>query len=175
MATLITKAKEILVGVWEGDTAPTTGMSLTKVIADTLSVTQDDADSQEFEFETTDTKEVFYTAGSYQVELNNAEISTAYLTKIMGWESVTDGVVSPETYATRYVSLQVKFEDDFYLYIPKISIAPKLVFESIKTNLAYGTLTGTAANADIDGKQSAIGIFTKAKITKEENNVEAAA
>jgi hypothetical protein len=92
----------------------------------------------------------------------------------MGWESVTDGVVSPETYATRYVSLQVKFEDDFYLYIPKISIAPKLVFESIKTNLAYGTLTGTAANADIDGKQSAIGIFTKAKITKEENTVEAA-
>jgi hypothetical protein len=166
MATLVTKAKEILIGAWDGDTAPTTGTSLTHVIADTLSVTQDDADSQEFEFETTDTKEVFYTAGSYQVELNNANISTDYLTEIMGWIAVTDGVVSPETYATRYVALQVKFSDDFYLYLPKISIAPKLVFESIKTNLAYGTLTGTASNSTVDGKTTSIGIFKKAQLTQ---------
>lgn len=168
MATLVTKAKEILIGVWNGDTAPTSATSLTKVIADTLSVTQDDADSQEFEFETTDTKEVFYTAGSYQVELNNAEISQEYMTTIMGWESVTSpvkGVVSPETYATRYVALQVKFADDFYLYLPKISIAPKLVFESIKTNLAYGTLTGTASNSEVGGKTTSIGVFEKPMLT----------
>jgi hypothetical protein len=167
MATLVTKAKEIILGVWNGDTAPTEGMSLTRVIADTLSVTQDDADSQEFEFETTDTKEVFYTAGAYQVELNNAEISEDYLTEIMGWLKTTDpaGVVAPDTYEARYVSLQVKFSDTFYLYLPKISIAPKLVFESIKTNLAYGTLSGTASNAEVGGKTTSIGIFQKAVMT----------
>jgi hypothetical protein len=167
MATLITKAKEILIGVWDGDTAPTTGMSLTRVIADTLSVTQDDADSQEFEFETTDTKETFYTAGSYQVELNNAELSEEYLTKIMGWIKITnpEGVVAPDTYESRYVSLQVKFNDSFYLFLPKISIAPKLVFESIKTNLAYGTLSGTATNDTIGGKTAAIAVLKAAKLT----------
>jgi hypothetical protein len=132
-----------------------------------LSVTQDDADSQEFEFETTDTKEVFYTAGAYQVELNNAEISEDYLTEIMGWLKTTEpaGVVAPDTYEARYVSLQVKFSDTFYLYLPKISIAPKLVFESIKTNLAYGTLSGTASNAEVGDKTTSIGIFKKAVMT----------
>jgi hypothetical protein len=167
MATLITKAKEIIVGVWNGDTMPTSGMSLTRVIADTLSVTQDDADTQEFEFETTDTKETFYTAGSYQVELNNAEISEDYLTQIMGWIKTTnpEGVVAPGTYESRYVALQVKFSDSFYLFLPKISIAPKLVFESIKTNLAYGTLSGTATNSTIDDKVTSIGIFKTAQLT----------
>lgn len=168
MATLVTKAKEILIGVWSGDTAPTSGDALEKVIADTLSVTQDDAEEQTFEFETTDTPEVFYTAGAYKVDLNNAEISEDYMTKIMGWVKTTDpeGVVAPESYESRYVSLQVKFAEDFYLYLPKISIAPKLVFESIKTSLAYGTLSGTATNHTVDGKTTAIGVFKTAVMTK---------
>lgn len=157
---LITKAKEILIGVWEanGATYPTTGDALDYVIADTLSVTQDDAEEQTFEFETTDTPEVFYTAGAYKVDLNNAELAESYMTKIMGWEKITDpeGVVAPETYAARYVCLQVKFADDDYFFIPRISVAPKLVMESVKTNLVYGTLSGTATNATVGGKKTSI-------------------
>lgn len=169
MATLITKAKEIIVAAWgAGDsTYPTEGEALHYVIADTLSVNQDDAEEQSFEFETSDAPEVFYTAGAYQVDLNNAEISKDYMTKIMGWVETTDpeGVVAPETYESRYVALQVKFADDDYFFLPKISVAPKLVMESVKTSLVYGTLSGTATNAEIDGKRTPIGRFKKPILT----------
>lgn len=167
---LITKAKEILIAAWEpnGSTYPTTGDALDYVIADTLSVSQDDPEEQTFEFETTDTPETFYTPGKYNVDLNNAELSEDFMTKIMGWIKTTDpaGVVAPETYESRYVALQVKFADDLYFFIPKISIAPKLVMESVKTSLVYGTLSGTATNATVDGKKTAIGKFSTPILTK---------
>lgn len=167
---LITKAKEIIIAAWDkdADTYPTSGDALDYVIADTLSVNQDDAEEQTFEFETTDTPEVFYTAGAYKIDLNNAELSEDYLTKIMGWIKTTnpDGVVAPETYESRYVALQVKFSDTCYFFIPRISIAPKLVMESVKTSLVYGTLSGTATNATVGGKKTSIGRFTAPILTK---------
>lgn len=177
MAKLITKAKEIIIASWsatdvEAGTYPTSGEQLDYVIADTLSVSQDDAEEQTFEFETSDAPEVFYTAGAYKVDLNNAELSKAFMTKVMGWVETTDpaGVVAPETYESRYVALQVKFSDDDYFFIPKISIAPKLVMESVKTSLVYGTLSGTATNAKIgtgaDAKNAPIGRFKAPILTK---------
>lgn len=174
MAKLITKAKEIIIAAWTdgATTYPTTGEQLDYVIADTLSVNQDDAEEQTFEFETSDAPEVFYTAGAYKVDLNNAELSEDFMTKIMGWVKTTtpEGVVAPETYAARYVALQVKFADDDYFFIPKISIAPKLVMESVKTNLVYGTLSGTATNCQIGtgaaAKNAPIGRFKVAVLTK---------
>lgn len=167
---LITKAKEILIAAWGASdtTYPTSGDALDYVIADTLSVSQDDAEEQTFEFETTDTPEVFYTAGAYKVDLNNAELSEDFMTKIMGWVKTTNpaGVVAPETYESRYVALQVKFSDTCYFFIPKISIAPKLVMESVKTSLVYGTLSGTATNAEVDGKRTSIGRFSAPVLSK---------
>jgi hypothetical protein len=74
-------------------------------------------------------------------------------------------VVAPDSYESRYISLQVKFNDSFYLYLPKVSIAPKLVFESIKTNLAYGTLSGTASNAKVGTETTSIAILQAAQMT----------
>lgn len=167
---LITKAKEIIIAVWaENSTSyPTSGDALNYVIADTLSAVQDDAEEQTFEFETSDTPEVFYTAGAYKIDLNNAELSETYMTKIMGWVKTTTpaGVVAPETYAARYVALQVKFSDTCYIFIPRISVAPKLVMESVKTSLVYGTLSGTATNALVGGKRTSIGVFKAPILTK---------
>lgn len=172
--TLYTKALEILVGVWTGDTAPTTGDSLDYVIADSLSVTQDDPEENTIDCETSDSPILTnYTAGSYAIDLNNASIDTDFLTNVMGWEKITTpkaGYIAPETFATRYISLQVKFtygSKTSYLYIPRIAIAPKLVFESLKTNVAYGTLSGTAESYEIsEGKRTAIGLFDEAVLTK---------
>lgn len=167
---LITKAKEIIIAAWtaNGTSYPTSGEALEYVIADTLSVNQDDAEEQTFEFETSDAPETFYTPGAYKVDLNNAELSEDFMTKIMGWEKTTTpaGLVAPETYESRYVALQVKFADDDYFFIPKISVAPKLVMESVKTNLVYGTLSGTATNAKVGTKNTAIGRFKAAILTK---------
>ena len=170
MAKLITKAKEIIIAAWtpNGETYPTSGEQLDYVIADTLSVNQDDATEQTFEFETTDTPETSYTTGAVKVDLNNAELSEEFMTKIMGWVKTTtpNGVVAPEAYETRYVALQVKFAEDDYFFLPKISIAPKLVMESVKTNLVYGTLSGSATNCEVGGKKTSIGRFKTAILTK---------
>lgn len=176
MATkqLYTKAQEILIGAWTGDTAPTSGDALDYVIADSLSITQDDPEENTIDCETSDSPILTnYTAGSYTVDLNNASIDADFLTKVLGWEKITtpnEGYIAPETFATRYISLQVKFTygtKTTYVYIPRIAIAPKLVFESLKTNVAYGTLSGTAESYEIsDGKRTAIGIFDTAVMTK---------
>lgn len=171
MAQLITKAKEIIIYAYPNDNdnpfskpsssslwMPRAGQSLDYVIADTLSVTQDDPEEQTFEFETTDTPETFYTAGAYNVDLNNAELSDWFVEKILGWSKISEpeGFISPETYSARYIALQVKFADDCYFVIPKMSIAPKLVMESVKTSLVYGTLSGKATNGNIFGKKTSI-------------------
>jgi hypothetical protein len=170
--TLVTKAKEILIGVWNGDTAPTSASALEYVIADSLTITQDDADENTFEFETSEITETFYTLGDVNVDLNNASIDEQYLAEVMGWEHVTtpaDGYVSPSSYETRYVALQVKFSDTFYVYLPKIAIGPKLNFESVKTSLAYGTLSGKATAVEVGGKTTAMGVFKTAILTKSES------
>lgn len=175
MAVLETKAKEIIIAAWEdgATTYPTSGKALNYVIADTLSVNQDDAEEQTFEFETSDAPETSYTAGAYKVDLNNAELSKDFMTDIMGWVETTigsgsdanDGVVAPETYETRYIAIQVKMAEDKYYFLPKVAIAPKLVMESIKTNLVYGTLSGTATNALVGEKRTPIGKFSKRILT----------
>jgi hypothetical protein len=153
--TIYTKAKEILVGVWTGDdheTAPTNGIQLSSVIADSLSITQDDPDTTDIDCETSDDP-IFTvaTAGAYQVELNNASIDEDFLTSVMGWtkDTTTNAVCAPSTYESRYIALQVKFEGNKCVLLPKVLIAPKLVFESLSTNVAYGTLTGTATSAKL--------------------------
>lgn len=182
MAVIETKAKEILIAAWGSTdtTYPTTGKALDHVIADTLSVNQDDAEEQTFTFETTDTPETDYTAGAYKVDLNNACLSAEYMQEIMGWVKAkmatsggkeVDVLAAPETYETRYIALQVKMADNKYYFLPKIAIAPKLVMESIKTNLVYGTLSGTCGNADTsDGKKTPIVKSTVPILVKDTTN-----
>lgn len=174
MATLITKAKQIIIAAWEdnAETYPTSGEQLDYVIADTLSVNQDDAEEQTFEFETSDQGETFYTDGDINVDLQNAELSKEFMTKIMGWVETTTpkGFVAPEQHIQKYVALQVKFADDVYFFLPKIAVAPKLVMESVKTNLVYGTISGKATMGTIgtgaSAKKTAIGRFETAILTK---------
>lgn len=167
---LITKAKEIIIAVWDdkGNTYPTSGKALERVIADTLSITQDDPEEQTFEFETSDNPETSYTQGAIKVDLNNAQLDEYFMTQVMGWKEVTKpkkGVVAPATAETRYVALQVKFADDDYFFLPKISIAPKIVMESVKTNLVYGTLSGTATDALVGDETTAFARFEEPILT----------
>lgn len=167
---LITKAKEIIIAKWEKNATsyPTSGRSLDRVIADTLSVTQDDPEEQTHEFETTDNPETTYTQGAIKVDLNNARLDEYFMTNIMGWKSVTSpkkGVVAPKSYENRYIALQVKFADDDYFFLPKVAIAPKLVMESVKTGLVYGTLSGTATDALVGDEETPFGRYEEPILT----------
>lgn len=176
--TIFTKAKEILIAPWteaDGEFTPPTAadsIELGSVIADSLTITQDDPETTDIDCETSD--EPIYsvtTAGKYTVELNNASIDDEYLEKVMGWEKDGTNFVAPQSYAARYVAIQVAFtENSKYLYLPKVLIAPKLVFESLSTNIAYGTLSGTASSAKVgtsaNAKEAPIGILSTAVLTK---------
>lgn len=169
--TIFTKASEILVAAWNGDTAPTltSAIELTSVIADSLTITQDDPEITDIDCETSD--EPIYsvaTAGKYTVELNNASIDSEFLEKVMGWtKNGTNGYVAPKSYAARYIAIQVAFtENKQYLYMPKVLVAPKLVFESLSTNVAYGTLSGTASSGTIGSGEGPIGIVSTAILSK---------
>lgn len=170
---LFNKATEVLVGVWtDENTAPTSAdtTSLEYIIADSLSITQADADETTIDNELSDNPILrAYTAGAYEVDLNNASIDAEFLTKVMGWLELGsgDGYVAPESFQTRYIAIQVKFpasgtgKADKYIYLPKVAIAPKLVFESLKTNVAYGTLSGTAMSANIGSLKIGSGASAK--------------
>ena len=175
--TIFTKAKEILIAPWtesEGVlTAPTvsSAIELASVIADSLTITQEDPETTDIDCETSD--EPIYSvtkAGKYTVELNNASIDDEYLEKVMGWEKVGANFVAPMSYAARYIAIQVAFtENSKYLYLPKVLIAPKLVFESLSSNISYGTLSVTASSAKIGSepraKEAPIGILSAAVLT----------
>jgi hypothetical protein len=156
---LFTKAKEILIGVYnegEEDTGVDAVVALDYVVADSLSINQDDADETTVDCETSDSPILDdYTAGDHKVDLNNASLDADFLQKVMGWVEIKKGekvgYAAPKVYATRYIALQVKFSATSYVYLPKVAISPKTVFESLKTNVAYGTLSGTALCAAIDG------------------------
>ena len=177
--TIYTKAKEILIAPWTTNeqgalVAPTANSAaeLAYVIADSLSITQDDPETNDIACETSD--EPLYsvtTAGKYNVELNNASIDEDYLKNVMGWVKDGENIIAPVSYATRYVAIQIAFtENDRYLYLPKVQISPKLVFESLKTNIAYGTLSGTATSAkfgsEVSAKEAPIGFAKTAILTK---------
>lgn len=176
--TIYTKAREILIAPWtESDgvyTAPTatTAIPLGSVIADSLTITQDDPETTDIDCETSD--EPIYsvtTAGKYTVELNNASIDDDYLEKVMGWEKEGTNLIAPKSYAARYISIQIAFtENSKYLYLPKVLIAPKLVFESLSTNVAYGTLSGTASSYKIGSgtKEAPIAITSTAILSESE-------
>lgn len=156
---LFNKATEVLLGVWEDENTPPTeseAINVRFIIADSLTISQDDPDENTIDNELSDDPILTsYSVGAKTVDFNNASLDPEFLTKILGWLELEDGkgYVSPETYVTKYVAIQVKFRENSYIYMPKVSIAPALNFENLKTNVAYGTLSGTALSDKIGSFQ----------------------
>jgi hypothetical protein len=173
---LFTKAKEILLGVYnegEEDEAVDKVVALDYVIADSLTVNQDDADENTVDCETSDDPILDdYTPGNRKVDLNNASLDEEFLVDVMGWIKIKEtgdgksgtGFAAPQVQDTKYIALQIKFSDEKYIFLPKVSISPKTTFESLKTNVAYGTLSGTAIAEQIPGWATADGKSFKTAI-----------
>jgi hypothetical protein len=135
-----------------------------------LSINPDDAEETTIDCETSDSPILDdYTQGDVKVDLNNASLDADFLQKVIGWVAIKNGektgYAAPKVYSTRYIALQIKFSASSYVYLPKIAISPKVVFESLKTNAAYGTLSGTALCAEITGWTDADGNPAESAIT----------
>lgn len=146
--------------------------ALDSIVADSTSITQDDADRSEIACETRD--ENLYeaiTLGKYQFTCDNADWQEALVTNILGFTKGTSGkLYAPASYVERFAEIEIQFgnsaaytsSDDTGGYkgsvvLPKVLLSSAATMESLKTSLGTMTVAGTAYSQEItDGEDKVI-------------------
>ena len=161
-ALKLAKPSHILVTPYTSDGVKGTKIyDLEDVVRDTVSVTQDDKNETDIERETSDTPiYTITTLGKYQFTADVADTQTDLLADICGFTKDSDGkVYAPSAYKDLYAEVAVLFSnsgDTNYtaLILPKLLLSSKATAESLNTNLAKITLSGTAQLAEITLKDN---------------------
>ena len=132
---------------------------LDNVIRDTTSIAQDDAETTDIECETSDSP--IYTAttlGKYQFTAEVGDVQDDLLVALLGFtKDDTSGVIyAPKSYSNKYVSVAVCYknpdaENYTAFVLPKLQLNSKMTIESLNTNLARITFSGTAQDGDVKG------------------------
>lgn len=146
--------------------------ALDSIVADSTSITQDDADRNEIACETRD--ENLYeaiTLGAYQFTCDNADWQEDLVTSILGFKKGTDGkLYAPASYVERFAEIEIQFGDaNAYqsssntggykgsVVLPKVLLASTATMESLKTSLGTMTVAGTAYSVEMtDGTDKVI-------------------
>lgn len=127
---------------------------LESIIADTLSITQDDPETNSIECETSDTAiKTTVVEGSYNIEMTCADIQKDILEKLLGFGTSTsvapaggtgtlNVAYAPESHSDRYCAIEIVF-DDAILVCPKVNITSKIDISSVKTETCKATISGT--------------------------------
>lgn len=162
-----TKPTRVLVTPFkdDGSAKDTTTYSLDSIVADSTSITQDEADRNEIECETRDSN--IYeavTLGKYQFTCDNADWQEALVTNILGFEKSGDTLIAPSSYKERFAEIEIQFGDastytsstqkgsfDCSVVLPKVLLASSATIESLKTNVGIMTIAGTAYDGPVNG------------------------
>lgn len=154
-----TKPTRILVTPFEDGVKGSTTYALDSIVADSTSITQDDADRSEIGCETRD--ENLYeaiTLGKYQFTCNNADWQEALVVNILGFTKDGDKFYAPSSYVERFAEIEIQFGDakDTTNYrgsavLPKVLLSSSATMESLKTNLGTMTVAGTAYSMEFTG------------------------
>lgn len=159
---VLTKLYRVLVTPYVNGVKGPDTYALDNIVADSTSITQDDADRQEIECETRD--ENIYeaiTLGKYQFTCDNADWQDDLLRNVLGWtvDSTNKLVVAPTSYRELYAEIELQFDDPTLyaeadgkstgayrgsLVLPKVLLATKATLESLKTSTGNMTVAGTA-------------------------------
>lgn len=139
----------------KGDTT----YALDSIVADSTSITQDDADRNEIACETRD--ENLYeaiTLGKYQFTCDNADWQEALVVNILGFTKQGDKFYAPSAYVERFAEIEIQFGDandtDNYrgsAVLPKVLLSSSATMESLKTSLGTMTVAGTAYSQEFEG------------------------
>lgn len=152
MATkkVLTGVKHIYFTPWnESDTAlETEKLELLNIIADTVAITQDDPETSSIDCETRDEPIIeSVTLGAYQITMDSADINYDILETCMGFRKIgageAVGAAAPAAYVKKYVRVDVEMQDSTFV-LPRILLTSKIDASSLKTDVAKGTLSGTA-------------------------------
>ena len=152
---ILTGVKKIHITPWTAsdnglDLASANGLDLDNVIADTVTITQDDPETNSIDCETRDEPIIEATTlGKYTFTMDSADINFDILTKALGFTKVGNDIAyAPSSYVKKYVMLEVVMQGAKFV-IPRAQLSSKIDASSLKTNVAKGTISGTAYNAKI--------------------------
>ncbi len=153
-----TKPTRVIITPFNGDSKGTDSYALDSIVADSTSITQDDAERNEIACETRD--ENLYesiTLGRYQFTTSNADWQDPLVTAILGFTKEGDKLYAPASYVERFAEVEIQFGDanDTANYrgsvvLPKVLLSSSATMESLKTSLGTMTVAGTAYSQEFD-------------------------
>lgn len=150
---ILSGVKKVLFTPWADDTLDLTGdrYDLQNLVGDTVSITQDDNETNEVPCETRD--EPLYeaiTLGKYQVTMESGDINPELLHVCMGFAMKEDKSIAyaPSSYKKVYAHLEVVMADGSFI-IPRVLLSPNMAIETLKTGIARGVIAGSAYSVDV--------------------------
>lgn len=134
------------------------GIALDSIVADTTSITQDEAETNAIDCETRDEPIIEnITLGSYQFSCESASIALEVLKYALGFTVVTDSngkmtaAYAPASYQERWAEVEVMFKQGYSMVLPKIKLSSNIDGSSLKTGVPRGIISGTAYTAQVEG------------------------
>lgn len=156
---MLSKVKHVYLWTWDSDAAPgsikidpdevdSKRFELLSIVADTVSITQDDPTTESTESETRDEPIVeSITLGNYTITMDSADISYDILEKCLGFTKIgTVAAAAPASYVKKYAAIAIVFDNHAFL-LPRILLTSRIDASSLKTGIARGTLSGSAYSA----------------------------
>lgn len=179
-----TKPTRIIITPYVEGVKGTDSYALDSIVADSTSITQDEADRNEIGSETRDGN--LYESislGSYQFTCDNADWQDDLATSVLGFIKSSDGekLYAPGSYTETFAEIEIQFGDaSTYVsktdrgsfrrsaVLPKVLLSSSATMESLKTSLGTMTVAGTAYSQEFtDGDKTIISPYyiSKAPIT----------
>ena len=151
--------KRIVFVPYVDGTKGATGFALDDVVADTTSITQDEAETNAVDCETRD--EPIYenvTLGAYNFSCESANIDKDILEHALGFTVTGEGAslkaYAPSSYSEKWAEVEVQFVNGSSLVLPKIKLSSNIDASSLKTGVVRGIIGGTAYTTMVDGKET---------------------
>lgn len=164
---VLTGVKKIFFTPWKADEADAeklivdtaNRLELKSIVGDSVAISQDDPETTTIECETSDSPLYEVTKlGKYTITMDSADISPNILSTCMGFEIIGSNLASaaPSSYKEKYVVVEVIMDTAAFV-MPKVLINSKLDASTLKTNIAKGTLSGSALEANVKiGSEDAV-------------------
>ena len=136
-----------------------TGFALDDVVADTTSISQNEAETNAVDCETRD--EPIYenvTLGSYNFSCESGNIDKDILQHALGFKVSGEGstlkAYAPASYKELWAEVEIQFANGTSLVLPKVKLNSNIDASSLKTGIVRGIVGGTAYSTVVDGVET---------------------
>lgn len=158
------KPTKILFTPYEGDTLSSTTYALDNIVADSTSITQDEAERNTVDCETRDEAiDESVTLGSYQFTCNNADWQEQLVVALLGFTKKGNILAAPSSYVETYAQIEIQFGDaknvENYggsVVLPRVLLTSAATMESLKTNVGKMTVSGTAYSWEVGSDMNTV-------------------